>query len=101
MSFCRHLSTNKKTPTYERQRFGIVWRLIVTQLVAVYVASHLRISRCSLIFCLWEQPQSLFIDSAILDPCERLVGIAVVPVSEYGSDDGYGFGLEQWPPAFG
>jgi len=41
------------------------------------------------------------IDSAILDPCERLVGIAVVPVSEYGSDDGYGVGLKQWPPAFG
>ncbi|QDT48878.1 hypothetical protein Pan258_29250 [Symmachiella dynata] len=41
------------------------------------------------------------INTAILDPCERLVGIAVVPVSEYGSDDGYGFGLEQWPPAFG
>ena len=39
------------------------------------------------------------IDSAILNPCERLVGIAIVPVGEYGSDDGYGFGLEQWPPA--
>ena len=41
------------------------------------------------------------INSAVLDPCERMAGIAVVPVSEYGSDDGYGFGLEQWPPAFG
>jgi hypothetical protein len=41
------------------------------------------------------------IDSAVLDPSERLVGIAVVPVSEYGSEDGYGFGLELWPPAIG
>ena len=41
------------------------------------------------------------IDSALLNPCERLVGIAFVPVSEYGSDDGYGYGLEQWPPAIG
>ena len=41
------------------------------------------------------------IDSAVLNPCERLVGIAVVPVSEYGNNDSYGVGLEQWPPAFG
>jgi hypothetical protein len=30
----------------------------------------------------------------------RVIGFevhAVVPVSEYGSDDGYGVGLEQWP----
>ena len=39
------------------------------------------------------------IDLATQDGCERMVGIAVVPVSEYGSEEGYGFGLEQRPPA--
>ena len=34
------------------------------------------------------------IDLAAEDGGERLVGIAVVPVSDYGGEDGYGFGLE-------
>ena len=41
------------------------------------------------------------IDLAAQDGGERMVGIAVVPVSEYGSEEGYGFGLEQWPSARG
>ena len=41
------------------------------------------------------------IDFAAQDGCERLVGIAVVPVSEYGNEGGYGFGLEQSPFATG
>lgn len=32
-------------------------------------------------------------DCAADDGIERVVGIAVVPKSEYGNDDGYGFGL--------
>ena len=35
------------------------------------------------------------------DGCERMVGIAVVPVAGYGNEGGYGFGLEQRPPAVG
>lgn len=34
-------------------------------------------------------------DHAADDGIERLVGIAVVPKSEYGSEEGYGFGLER------
>ena len=41
------------------------------------------------------------IDLATEDGCERLVGIAVVPVGEYGSEEGCGFGLEQRTPAMG
>ena len=41
------------------------------------------------------------IDLAAQDGCERLVGIAVVPFGEYGSEAGYGFGLEQRPFATG
>ena len=41
------------------------------------------------------------IDLAAEDGCERLIGIAVVPVAEYGSEAGYGFGLEQRPSAMG
>jgi hypothetical protein len=33
-------------------------------------------------------------DCAAGDGIERLVGIVVVPKSEYGSEDGYGFGLD-------
>ena len=38
---------------------------------------------------------------AAQDRCDRLVGIAVVTVGEYGSEEGYGFGLEQRPSAMG
>lgn len=31
--------------------------------------------------------------SAPHDGCERLVGIAMVPVGGYGNEEGYGFGL--------
>ena len=41
------------------------------------------------------------IDLAAQDGCERLIGIAVVPVAEYGSEAGFGFGLEQRTPATG
>ena len=34
------------------------------------------------------------INLAAEDGCERMVGIAVVPVSDYGNEDGYGFGLK-------
>ena len=34
------------------------------------------------------------INLAAEDGGERLVGIAVVPVSDYGSEEGYGFGLK-------
>ena len=33
------------------------------------------------------------------DGGERMIGIAVVPVAEYGSEAGYGFGLEHRTPA--
>ena len=34
------------------------------------------------------------IDLAAQDGSERMVGIAVVPVCDYGSEEGYGFGLK-------